>query len=74
MAEKAGSYLVKAALEAAFALSAIIPLLVNDSESDVFVRWAGDEADEACVVFTGGSKGLALLAAILPLDLVGGRL
>lgn len=66
--------LVETAPEIAISLRAVVPLLVDNPERDVLVRRAGDESDQAGVILTGGSKGLAALTAILPLDSESGGL
>src|SRR5690242_876392 len=68
-----GTDLIKTAFEPALSFCTIVPLLVDDTESDILIGRPGDETDQACVIFAGGSKGLATPAAVLPLDLVRGR-
>jgi hypothetical protein len=72
--ELPGTHLVETALEAAFAASAVVPLLVDDAECNILIGRAGDETDEAGVVLAGRSKGLATSAAVLTFNLVRGGL
>ena len=69
----ARTHLVEAALEAALPFGAVVPFLVDDAEGDVLVGRAGDESDEARVVFTSWRERLTALATVFALNLVRGR-
>lgn len=43
---------VKAASESTFSFGAVIPFLVDDTESKVFIWRSTDEANETCVLFS----------------------
>jgi hypothetical protein len=62
------TYLVKAASEATLPLCTIVPLFVNDTESNVLVRGSSDEADEASVLSPSRRKRFAPLATVFTLD------
>lgn len=62
------TYLVKAASEAALTLCAVVPLFVDDTESNVFVRRSSDKADEARVFSSSRRKRFTPLASVLALD------
>ena len=64
------SYLVETTSESALSLSTEVPLLVQYSKRDVFVRWTTYELDEASVLLSSDRRGLATFPTIFTLDAV----
>lgn len=63
------THLIETASEATFSFRAVIPLLVDDPEGNILIRWTGDKANQASVLFAGGCEGLTSLPPIFALDL-----
>ena len=66
--KKIVTYLVKAASEATLALCTVVPLFVDDTESDVLIRGSSNEADEASVLSSCRCERFTPLATVFALD------
>lgn len=63
-------YLVKSAPEPPLPFGAIVPLLVDNSECNIFIRRASHESNEASIFLAGWGKRLPPLPSVLSLDTV----
>lgn len=63
-------YLFEGAFETPVPLGAVVPLPVDDAESDIFIGWASHKADQARILFACFNRRLAALSSIFPFNAI----